>query len=529
MLNTNAQRQLLALAAGIMLGVAASCSPTRPNQGHCAVREGDAFCAEKYGDERRFCARGIAECENDPDAPDGCVVARPVDDACYSPCGDETSFEEDAECEGIAETGTESTTATESLSETTPSTSGDPTTASTMSMSGTDTDDTDATTEPTTETGPTGCAGSDECTDPGSPVCVDEVCVPCTDAGDGDAACAEKDVEAPACGDDGACVECTPGNPVACDGTTPVCDPGSSSCVGCTYHEQCDAACNMVTGGCFGDCVNVVMNGQDIQDAIEDGCVVQVGAGAYPEAVVVDAGITVAIIGVAEGAILAGEVGNGQPGLSVSGGANAFVQNLEISGNDGGGLGVQVDGAIVYLDRTQVVANTGGGLALTGNANAQVRNCFVGGADSQAAVDASGSTVDILYSTLGGVAFTSPALACSGGTVDVRNSLLVAQDSIAELSCAGATVTFSASEELVAGDGNVGLENMNTNWFEAYTSGDFRLTGTAPVEILSAAQWRTADPAADPPRLANDPAVDIDGDARPDVDGTADVAGAHVP
>jgi hypothetical protein len=40
---------------------------------------------------------------------------------------------------------------------------------------------------------------------------------------------------------------------------------------------------------------------------------------------------------------------------------------------------------------------------------------------------------------------------------------------------------------------------------------------TGPVEIHTAAEWNTGDPA-----------TDIDGDPRPDVAGTADVAGADL-
>ncbi|MBK8241533.1 MAG: hypothetical protein IPK74_38980 [Deltaproteobacteria bacterium] len=55
-------------------------------------------------------------------------------------------------------------------------------------------------------------------------------------------------------------------------------------------------------------------------------------------------------------------------------------------------------------------------------------------------------------------------------------------------------------------------------WFAGYASGNFHLTPMAPAAILTAAQWQ-----------AGDPLVDIDGDARPGVDGSADVAGADIP
>jgi hypothetical protein len=416
---------------------------------------------------------------------------------------------------GVAETSTGPTT-TVSLSDTTPSTSGDPTTMSSMSMSATDTDDADT----TTETGPTGCVESDECTDPASPVCEDGACVPCTQVADGDAACAEKELGASACGDDGACVECTPSNAVACEGTTPVCDAGSSSCVGCTYHEHCDAACNMDTGACFGDCVNAVMAPQSIQDAIEDGCVVQVGAGVYNEAVVVDSAIAVAIIGVADGARIRSD-GSGDSGLSVSGGANVFVENMEIRGNLGG-VGVQVSGANVWLDRSEMT-NSGGGIVLTNAASATLRNCVVGGngngAPSSRALDVTESTLELLYTTVArNDAGENDSLVCDDASmVEVRNSIVVGRDS-PSVDCGPLMATFSVFDEVIPGEGNEDVAMIDNAWFVDVFTSDFRLSASGTVVFSGIAQWN-----------AGDPAMDIDGDLRPIIDGTADVAGADIP
>lgn len=70
---------------------------------------------------------------------------------------------------------------------------------------------------------------------------------------------------------------------------------------------------------------------------------------------------------------------------------------------------------------------------------------------------------------------------------------------------------------MAVGD-NTALGPMNTNWFvPAFNQGDLHLSGTHPVEIETAATW-----------LAGDPATDIDGDARPTMDGAADFAGADL-
>ena len=61
------------------------------------------------------------------------------------------------------------------------------------------------------------------------------------------------------------------------------------------------------------------------------------------------------------------------------------------------------------------------------------------------------------------------------------------------------------------------LGSVMANWFVS-TGSDFHLNNP-PAMLLSAAEWQTGDPP-----------TDIDGtETRPNVDGTADVAGADVP
>jgi hypothetical protein len=292
----------------------------------------------------------------------------------------------------------------------------------------------------------------------------------------------------------------------------------------------------MDTGACFGDCVREVDGDggaefDTIGEAISEGCVVIVheldGMATYQESLELD-GVSVALLAAdGEAPRLQGLGGN--PALSVIGGANVFVDGLTFSGS--GAAGVAVTGASVWLDRSRVVGNTGGGIELTSGAYGQVRNCFVGGnVNDVVALSVDGANADVLYSTLIAASFGSgAALRCAGNEAPtVRNSIVVMQGADDEIQCASADVTYSATESNTPGTGNVTLDDVMPGWFTNLT-GDFHLTGTAPIEIQSAAQWRTADPAADPPRLANDPATDIDGDLRPTVDGTADVAGADIP
>jgi hypothetical protein len=82
-----------------------------------------------------------------------------------------------------------------------------------------------------------------------------------------------------------------------------------------------------------------------------------------------------------------------------------------------------------------------------------------------------------------------------------------------EIVCEDASITYSATETLFPGTGNVDLGNMVPSWFTS----DLHLA-TIPADVLTAAQWNTGDPT-----------TDIDGELRPTVDATADVAGADIP
>lgn len=507
------------IAIGFVFGVGAStlaaCVVSKAYADHCANQDGDAYCARKYVDgSKGFCSLGVCSTGN----RDGCVEERDPSDACYSPCGGDKSLEEDAECEGQAEASSSGSMGTADVTGETAAPTSEPTVGS-MSASGSETDGTGGTTED-------GCTLSLECLDPGSPICVDAACVPCSS----DEECLAKSAGAPACGEDGRCVACTPTNASACGGATPVCDAAVNECVGCEFHEQCaGTACEIATGACFsGDCV-VEVDGDDpgadygsIQDAIMDGCVVLVhdAAGGYPEEVVIEGDVTVAILA-ADGTnpILPGTVGSGQPSLSVTGGATAYVQRLRINGNDMGGLGVSVDGSTIYLDRTEMVTNGGGGLLLTDNGQGHLRNCFVGGDVNQPALEVQGGNVFVLYSTVAGSFGNSPALTCGGGgNADVRNSILVSQDDAAEFSCAGGEVTYTATEAAVAGVGNVAVGDVDdAGWFGGYDAGDFSLVPAGAAVFGDVAQW-----------IVGDPLVDIDGDLRPTEPGS-DMAGADIP
>lgn len=512
------QRFIGTAALGTAMGVAVGGGCKFDNaKDHCAYADGNDYCGQKYGgEERRYCARGNHACQDRFPAEDhdGCVDARPDDAACYSPCGDGKSAIDDPQCEGVADGSSSSVSA--SATEATTEPTGGPTTAGSGSMSNSGSE-TESASSSTTDSG---CTLSLECTDPANPICIDMACVPCSS----DDECLAKSADAPACTDDGRCVACTPSNASACTDTTPVCNAANNECEGCDFHEQCaSSACELGTGACFdGACVvQVDADGPGdettVSAAIADGCVVVVhaAAGGYPESVEIDGAITVAILAApGESPTVLGEGANGLPGFDVSAGATVYMQGLDVSGNDGGGLGIVVDGASVWLDRTMVGNNDGGGIALSGGADGHLRNCFVGGdVNNVAALEANSSTVDILYSTLGSGFGTAAALRCNlAATVNVRNSLLVASTDDPEVDCATDSLATSATE--------ADLGDMNTNWFVAggFAVGDFHLSASAPAGLLNAAQWN-----------AGDPPTDIDGELRPSNPGASDVAGADVP
>ncbi|MBL4688658.1 MAG: hypothetical protein JKY37_28985, partial [Nannocystaceae bacterium] len=173
---------------------------------------------------------------------------------------------------------------------------------------------------------------------------------------------------------------------------------------------------------------------------------------------------------------------------------------------------------------SRIVNNSGGGVGASNGALLELENCFVGhGTGAMHAVNiVSGSEASIIYSTLvaGFDNFEDVyALQCTApGAVVIRNSFLGTLDNAgADIFCGTATVSSSASQVAIAGVNNVDLPDIGAMWFGDINSGDLQLDAP-PAALLTAAEWNEGDPP-----------TDIDGDARPTVDGTADVAGADVP
>jgi cysteine-rich repeat protein len=126
--NPMAKRKRRILAAGVVPLLAVlvpplGCLQTQrvPNEHHCAQQSGDQWCAEQHPDgSRPFCLRGSCEADSEPGPRprDGCVAARPLDDACYSPCGNGSSVLEDSSCSELeSDEGSGSTAGETTVSE----------------------------------------------------------------------------------------------------------------------------------------------------------------------------------------------------------------------------------------------------------------------------------------------------------------------------------------------------------------------------------------------------------------------------
>jgi len=508
----------LLLPSAFAIGLALSaCLVTRtsPNADHCARADGDATCAERYGEARPHCTLPYTS-EDIPCTPDdgeetyGCVVERPQLDACYVPCGGDMDVTQDDSCLEGSETETETT--------------------------GTETSETE-----TSETGPEPCEGPEDCESAEAPFCDDlsGECVGCEGVMDPDGACAELDAGVPLCVEN-ACVQCTGEQDAACGDLTPICDVETNTCIGCSGHDECpESACNIAEGNCFDPASVVHVDGttpcadgdgteQDPYCDLGEALIAVPGESlivlhpmlsnpfSYVEANTISS--IVAIFG-ANGEVMPTVQGAGSiAALTVPGSGQLFLAGIQLSGAQLEAPGIRVNGQ-AWIEKSRIVNNSGGGIVVDNGGSLFLENSFVGGnVDDVDAILVVDGSAQINYSTLAGggdLEETASALSCTpGSSVSVRNSILVAVSAGPELVCDDATVTDSALEGSL-GD-NLELGELVPGWFASYALGDFSLVGGMyPPAIEMAATW-----------LDGDPATDIEGDARPTTDGMPDFAGA---
>lgn len=371
------------------------------------------------------------------------------------------------------------------------------------------------------ETATIECENDGACTDPSAPICVMGHCAGCADAPAD--ACGQRDPATPLCLPSGGCGQCSADDDSACADATPVCDLGTNACVGCTRNDQCPGtACDAAIGSCFADdCViRVAGDGSgdfmDIGSAVaaiapDDSCVVTIASAdsSYVEHVTVLDSRHIAFVG--DGDEVRWSTSTGLS-LSVVGSAAVYVDNVQILG------AVEVDDGALYLDHVDLLTPPQisiPGVAVTGSTSQVfVTNTWIHDISNAPAIQLDGGQAHILYSTLYG---DTTALGCGPGqTATIRASLLLAHGDLEPIDCIGVDITYSASEVVYAGVGNQSLGPDQLDWFEGPPL--FRLAPDPPVLLGATARWTTGDPP-----------LDIDGRARPAIDGTMTFAGAECP
>lgn len=466
------------------------------NPDYCGHHGGDAYCGRETP-ETPYCVLSSESCYDQYGldvAGLGCVAEVPVLE-CRQECGIDNG-------DGCLET----------VGEESSSSGGETEDPSTTTETDTDTED------PSTTTGPE-CSETVPCVDEAAPFCVEGECSPCSAVVDGtpDEACAALDEATPLCVDD-ACVQCTAESFDACGGTTPLCGD-DNTCVGCSFHEECQDiglhACNIATGACFSadaaDVSEVNLAGANaLQNAVNEVAngaehtIIVTGSTSSTHSAVIDGGKTIAIVST-DANIQTVRGAGGSPTLSVNGaGSTVYLHRLRIEDSNDVGISVGTAGTL-YADSTQVSGNDGGGITLAAGSFGFLRNSMVGvGLNEVPAILVSGGTLEALYTSILGGAFDSYGLRCTSGSATVRNSIVTTRGDNDALVCPGASTPNTAVE-------NTG----DPNWFTNYNAGDAHLTAAGQVEFANVATWEDGDPP-----------FDFERDDRPATDGAMDYPGA---
>lgn len=423
--------------------------------------------------------------------------------------------------------------------------------ASESSASTTDTDESESSAGESSsiETGPQ-CEASEACPSE-APICEAGACLPCDEAQALD--CAGERPATPVCvAETGQCVQCSNEDASACGGELPICV--EQVCAPCRLHADCPASgCNMETGACMPEDrvwyvdYDVVESGdgsegapfKTITEAIgmidvgEEGTIVVVSKLTHIEHINVQDYRILALVD----RTVAGNLfyGNGEV-ISVALWAKLFIDSFKL---DSSSAAIDCTTADVWVRDATLTAETsiqanncnldietsvlrpGNGEAIyLFDSKLSLRNSIVIGSFDRVPIQIrSGSKVDVVYTTIAG-GYDAGCVQCDVGAgfgSTIRNSLIVSFSNMPEIiGCLDAEITDSALETPL-GD-NLSLGGVQLNWFEDYFEADFHLTDAAPPTLAGAGVWRDGDPR-----------FDIDGDARPSIDGAPDYAGADRP
>ncbi|MEM7156285.1 MAG: right-handed parallel beta-helix repeat-containing protein [Myxococcota bacterium] len=355
-----------------------------------------------------------------------------------------------------------------------------------------------------TPTSPSG--RSQDCT-AANPFCVDGQCGGCDLVEDGDASCQLEDAAG--------------------------CNLETGSCYGCDSHDDCPglAACNFFTGHCLNQVTYVGGEGTpsfgSIRAAVDRipvfgrGTIV-VAAGDYDERPVFD-GKAVALVADPDAATPPRLTYSEQLGsqLRVVEG-DLIVNGLEVSNNGANtSPAVTLINARAWIERARITGNdsTGGAIQAHQSSLLVVQNSMVADDSGYSPIGVyNTSNATVRYSTIVARSGMIPAIECQAGSeLNLRNSI------VGSVELAGDAIDCSGTIVDNAVDGDAGPDNTNVGevdpaWFVDYASNDLLLSPLGATVFAGTAVWHSGDPT-----------TDIDIDARPDVDGTPDFAGADVP
>jgi hypothetical protein len=475
------------IALGLPLGLCTAVACWRVPEGHCGNVAGDLTCAE----------RGMGRyCDGCRSENDGCTEVMPSAE-CHVPGPWPESYDETSSSGG-ASAGASSAGATESSMG-----------SSTMTPAS-------ASAAETTH-GSRFCENHAGCEE-SKPFCdlISEMCVGCDQLPDPHAACATRDPMMPACVD-GSCQPCA-ASPAVCGWEA--CHPDLGMCLPrCAAHSNCEtSACELEADRCFPESPVVHVDGDGGRDAMSIGDALDSmalppggygiivvheldGEGSYLGSVTIDEGRTIALLAApGEQPVLEGLV-------AFSAAATLWIQDEDTSAYidglwlmDGPGWGLIAQGGMAWVDNARMSRNIFGDIEAQDGARLTLRNCFVGDGGAGYAVHVVDSSATILYSTIGAGSGWSAGLMCSSPLgVDVRNSIILpAWDLVADIDCPEAMVSYSATKNDFAGDGNVAIPDQDLNaWFEDYESGDFHLKEEGFSQFGDIAQWQQGDPVTD--------------------------------
>ncbi len=311
-----------------------------------------------------------------------------------------------------------------------------------------------------------------------------------------------------------------------CEGETPYCDEATLTCGVCRFHAECPAsACNAFTGACL-DAVPQTVGpegthaslgaalaalGDDEEEAVF-WLASEASTGTYVESLVVE-GRVVAVLGWNARPVLRGA--GAQPTVEVASDATLLLDSVSLRGHVEG-RALTVAGRLL-LERGEVVGNPGGGVeALGADAELRVRNSIVAANGwAVVGVELGEGSLELLYSTVASEPNAPATVRCApGGRVVARNSIVFSRGE-GTLACGDAEVSRSASDESLGGD-NYAF-SPSEELFADMVAGNLRLTPDGRALFASLGRWRRGDPP-----------TDVDGGARPSVDGSSDAAGAHL-